>query len=433
MTRPATGNRSTLPPRLRPARGRWRARWYRLVVPVLAATLLAGVTVAARFLEEPNPQAADTLAPTGTGPDGSSELARMLTERGVQIDYVTSLEEAVAAAATGGGVVVFIPRPTLASTQLANAVALRPGDHRVVMVAPEQRHLRRLLAGVTHLGGRWATTTAEPGCAVPEAVAAGTAAVVRERYEGRERDQVCYDGGLVSTQLGYGATAAELYVVGSADPFRNGRIGEHGNAALAVGLLGAYDRVVWAGRLPLDVDFELPEPPELPDQDLPELDPPARQDYRSPTAGLTHLFQGYPAGVLVALVLAALAAALLALARARRMGGPVPEPLPVVVPAAEVVVGRGRLYRRAGARATALAALRADALRRILPAVGLPNAPPPAPEQVTAAVAARTGLPEEQVRGLLYDWEPTTDEELKQAATALDALVARLTDQGGVP
>src|SRR5690606_18767019 len=119
MTRPATGNRSTLPPRLRPARGRWRARWYRLAVPVLAATPLAGVTVAARFLEEPKPQAADTLAPTGTGPDGSSELARMLTERGIQIDYVTSLEEAVAAAATGGGVVVFIPRPTLASTQLA--------------------------------------------------------------------------------------------------------------------------------------------------------------------------------------------------------------------------------------------------------------------------------------------------------------------------
>jgi len=414
---------------MRPARRRWRARWYRLLVPVLVATLLAGVTVAARFLEEPDLRAADTLAPAGTGPDGASELARMLTDRGVRIDYVTSLEEAAVALATGGDSVVFIPRPTLASAELANAAAMQGGNHRVVLVAPEQRHLGPLLAPVDHVGGRWATTTAEPGCAVPEAVAAGTAAVVRERYQGREQDRVCYDGGLVGSQIGYGDTAADLYVVGSADPFRNRRIGEHGNAALAVGLLSAYDRVVWAGRLPLEFDYEPPELPELPDD---ELDPPARSDYRSPAAGLSRLFEGYPAGVVVALVLAALAAGLLALARGRRMGGPVPEPLPVMVPAAEVVAGRGRLYRRAGTRAAALAALRAGALRRILPAVGLPDAPAPAPEQVTAAVAARTGLPEEQVRGLLYDWEPTTDEELTQAATALDALVARLTDQGGV-
>lgn len=428
MTTATTEARRPAPPRPRATRGRWRARWYRVAVPVLAAALLIGGTVAARMLEEPDLRAADTLAPAGTGPDGGSELARLLTAEGVHIDYVTSLEEAVAALGPLGDAVVFIPRPTVSGTRLANAAAVQSGQYRVVMVAPERRHLVLVPTGVRPTGGRWATTTAEPGCTVPEAVAAGTAAVVRQRYEGRDPSRVCYDGGLVADRIGYGASATELFVVGSADPFRNDRISEHGNAALAVGLLAAYDRVVWAGRLPLEIDVDLPS---VPDPALPDLDPPPRRDYRSPTAGLAHLFQGYPDRVIAGLALAALVAALLALARARRMGGPVAEPLPVVVPAAEVVAGRGRLYRRARTRATALSALRADALRRIAPAVGLPHAPPPAPERVVAAVAARTGLPQEQVRELLYDWEPATDEELTQAAAALDALVARLTDQGG--
>ena len=40
------------------------------------------------------------------------------------------------------------------------------------------------------------------------------------------------------------------------------------------------------------------------------------------------------------------AAVLAAAARARRLGAPVAEPLPVLVPATETVTGRGRLYQR---------------------------------------------------------------------------------------
>jgi hypothetical protein len=57
---------------------------------------------------------------------------------------------------------------------------------------------------------------------------------------------------------------------------------------------------------------------------------------------------------------------------ARRLGPPVPEPLPVAVPAAETVTGRGRFYERADARGAALGALQAAARHRILPLLDLP-------------------------------------------------------------
>ena len=64
-------------------------------------------------------------------------------------------------------------------------------------------------------------------------------------------------------------------------------------------------------------------------------------------------------------MLAAAGAVLLALVRARRLGPPVAEPLPVLVPAAESVTGRGRLYERIAAREASLDALRAAAIARM--------------------------------------------------------------------
>ncbi len=63
----------------------------------------------------------------------------------------------------------------------------------------------------------------------------------------------------------------------------------------------------------------------------------------------------------------AVAVVLLALWRARRLGPVVPESLPVVVRAAEATEGRGRMYRRAGARDRAAGRLRAATRTRIVP------------------------------------------------------------------
>lgn len=399
----------------RRTRSRWRRHWYRMVIPFAVFALLVGVTWVARHLEEPNLGDPATLAPAGTGPDGSSRLAGLLAARGVAITHVGDIQQALDALDAGGGAVVFVPKPTTFGAAFATIAAHHPAGHRVVLVAPSTFQL-----GVTGLPvapgrSRWATRAAAPGCAVPEAEAAGRAAVLHHRYAVADPDQVCYRGGLVRTR----ATGSEVFVVGASDPFRNRRIDEHGNARLAVELLAARDRVIWADALPFEADLQ-PQLSELGQPERPEPD-------RTSGSAFGDLFDGYPTVVLVGLALAAVLALLVALALARRLGGPVSEPLPVPVPAAEAVAGRGRLYQRTHGRGVALATLRTAALRRIVRALGLPSAPPPEPGTVVDAVVGRTGLPADQVRRTLYGPEPETDQELANAVAALDALVDAVT------
>lgn len=410
MTVPLAG----APPRRAARSSRWRRRWHRLAIPAAVLMLLVGVTWVARSMEEPDLSDAGTLSPTGTGPDGSSQLAAMLVERGVQIEPVADIRQAERALESGGDAVVFVPKSTFFGAILVRLATYRLADYRVVLVAPSAFEVGLTGLPVTAERPRWASADREPGCTVPEAVAAGRATALRGRYAVEDTSQVCYGGGLVRT----GVAGAEVFVVGSTDPFRNRRIGEHGNAALATGLLAARDRVIWAGALPFEADFDI-------DADLNAPDRGERS--RTRDCGFACMFDGYPQPVVVGLALAGLLALLLAFAFARRLGPPVSEPLPVVVPAAEAVAGRGRLYQRSRGRGVALTALRAAALHRIVPALGLPPAPPPDPETVVAAAAARTGLPPDHVRRTLYGPAPETDEDLANAVAALDALVAAVT------
>ena len=135
-------------------------------------------------------------------------------------------------------------------------------------------------------------------------------------------------------------------------------------------------------------------------------------------------------------VLLLAATLMLAFARGRRLGAPVGEPLPVAVPAAETVRGRGRLYRRAKARAPALATLRAaarDRLTRLLDA-----APDTSDEELARMVAVRTGLSVDDVLATLSasvesDDNAEADAELVRCATALDALVHAVARGPGQP
>ena len=126
-------------------------------------------------------------------------------------------------------------------------------------------------------------------------------------------------------------------LLGAATPLTNERLDDEGNAALALGLLGARARLVWY----------LPSPTDVPAS--------AQQSF----------YDLVPSGVWWGLVQVAVAVLLLALWRARRLGPVVAEPLPVVVRAAETVEGRARLYRRSGARGQAAEALRAGARDRL--------------------------------------------------------------------
>ncbi|MGH3342521.1 MAG: DUF4350 domain-containing protein, partial [Carbonactinosporaceae bacterium] len=181
-------------------------------------------------------------------------------------------------------------------------------------------------------------------------------------------------------------------VVGAADPFTNRRLADAGNAALTLRLLGERPHLVWY---------------------LPSLADTARTRDSS-------FEQLIPAGWKWAFLQVAVGVTLLALWRTRRLGPIVTEPLPVVVRSAETVEGLARLYRRGRARERAAGALRAAALDRVIPLVGLPrHAHAPA---VVDTLATRTGRPAPVVATLLYGAVPGDDPALARLADDLDVL-----------
>jgi hypothetical protein len=444
-----------------------RRRWLRLVVPLAVGVLILIGTTVAHELQGTDPTA---LRPDNSAAHGGSTLAGLLRAGGVTVQEVTKSSDALIAG-YAGNVTVFVPAPDLMHPTYLRMLKLLPASTRVVLVAPSRYALINGLIPVAATGSRWATGAADPDCDLPEARQAGRAAVLHDYYQSTPRTVLsCYREALVGMRVG----EAEVLLVGADDPFRNDRIGELHNAALATGLLSRYPRVVWLdlrhGEPPPGVVSEPPDasrpaaPPSLgtggsPDPDFPTPAgandggnenpgngaPPDAGSNESPPLPVPPQFWAVLAMLAVAVVA-------LAFARARRLGPPVTEPLPVLVRGVETVTGRGRLYRLAKARGPALKALRAAALQRMMPVLDLPAEPGapgrgssggrdgsgpagmPAPSTVVSAVAERTGWDADRVEDLLYGPEPKTDAKLVQAVHDLDALVRdALTDahEGG--
>lgn len=360
----------------------WRAA--RGPVAVVLVVLLTGVLLAVVTGQG----ASDPLDPDGVDPDGSRALAQVLGDQGVTVERVTTFTQVRAAA--GPGDTVLVTAPDLLVEQRARALAALGTD--LVLVAPSDPS--RITAGVE------VAEATEPGvrrpvCDLPAAVRAGPADAGGLAYRvapGRPDVSQCYarDGSPSLVQVADGGRVVTM--LGNPRLLTNDRLAEEGNAALALGLLGAQDRLVW--YLPTVGDV-----------------PPGTQ---------TSFYALVPDSVWWALGQLLVAVVLLALWRARRLGPVVPEPLPVVVRAAETVEGRGRLYRHSGARGRASATLRAASRARLLPVVGLPRlAEPPA---LVDAVAGRTGRPAPDVAALLYGSAPPDDAALVRLAGALDSL-----------
>ena len=385
------------------------------MVPLAATALFWVLALVAHLNEQPDLADPGTLSPTGAGPHGSSLLADRLRAQGVTVIPVTSTDAALSAARRLDAT-IFVPISAYAEWRLIpDLVAMTERDHRIVFVRPGSRW------GIlpADAGSRWATQIVDPGCRLPEAVAAGAAAVHRDIYDGAR----CYGGSLAE----FDYRGLDVIVVGATDPFRNDRIDEAGNSALATGLLSAHGQVIW-------LDVHRFPPVDLPDLDIDAPDVPdyERQDQdRDRTDTGNPLLDSFPERLWVFLILLVGAGVLLAVARGRRLGPPVAEPLPVLVPAAEAVLGRGRLYRRIRARAASLTALRTAAvvrLARVLdPLTRSPErsvlTPGQARDAFVAGIAARAGVPEATVSAILFGPEPEDDQELVLAVADLDRLV----------
>jgi hypothetical protein len=106
-----------------------------------------------------------------------------------------------------------------------------------------------------------------------------------------------------------------------------------------------------------------------------------------------------PPWIVPGLWIAAISTVALVVWRARRLGSPSTEPLPVVVRAIETTQSRGRLYRKSEDRAHAASVLRATAMTRATRRQGIGASRDP--DAVIRSVAHHTGRPQSDVASLI--------------------------------
>ncbi len=373
-----------------------RTLWHRgrlpallVVAALLAAILIAAVTSGGRL---------GSLDPDSVSATGSKALAQILRGQGVEVVRAQGI--AAATQAQEGDTLV-IPGPDYLTVTQAKEL-ISTGADLVVVGATRPEIITTFAPGVSPRDGGPARVR-DPSCSWSPALRAGNAETGGTSY------RVAPEFGLVSVSACYpidgDPTILEALVdgqrvvlIGAPDPLENDRLPVAGNAALALSILGVHPRVVW--HVTSVDDF--------------------------PVEAQKSFWQLVPTWVKTLLIQLGLALVLMALWRARRLGGVVSEPLPVVVRAAEATEGRGRLYRRAGARGRAAERLRVTSRSRLAPLVGLDRAA--APAAVVQAVAGRAGRPEGAVHELLYGDPPSDDAGLVALADRLDSLEREVRD-----
>ncbi|MDF2710127.1 MAG: hypothetical protein K0R62_5779 [Nonomuraea muscovyensis] len=371
-----------------PASPTARSIWRSVRVAVLLGVLIVATAVAGVLLGS-GERASRPLDPDDTSLAGAKALAQLLHARGVTVDRVDSVEDARAAAGQGGRLLLITDATAFDEVRLAAI----PGDRLIV---GDVYGLDDLAPGVRPLSGTPRERSREPGCPLRAATAAGSAFMGSAAFTAPAGATGCYPAGEGWTLVSYPNAGGTTTVVGSGSFLTNQRLDEDGNAALALNLIGSAEAVTW-----------LVEPETPPTGDL------------AGTEGAS-VYDLMPESVPWAVGMAAVTVLVVALWRGRRLGPVVTERLPVVVRAAETVEGRGRLYRARRARARAAESLRAAAVDRLVPRLGLGSGA--ARHEVVAALAVRTGLDAQQVDAALYGPAPADDAGLVALARYLDSV-----------
>ena len=361
---------------------------------ILAVGLLLIVTVVGTLTESQHSET--PFAIDNPKHDGAQALARLLRQEGVSVETVRSQEAAVRAAQPGTAVALL---DAGLLTEDERSELARTGADVVVVGA-----LYQDLSGLTDPVELTSSGQSAPADTVltsqcPDADAAAAESMAGSRGSvqlGEGTDATgCFPIAQGEDRTGYAyaidATGGggALRVIADADVITNSRLAEAGHAALAIRALGHHEHVVWfdASQQQIPTVWDtVSTPPWMP----------------------VLLAQG------VVIVCA------LAVVRGRRFGRIVAEDLPVVVHAAETTRGRGRLYRRAGARDRAAETLRSATALRLSRRLGLPRA---AERDAVAHAAARaTGWPPRLVGDLLCGPVPSNDRALAGLAVQLDRL-----------
>lgn len=340
-------------------------------VLAVGVVLLAGVTA----------RTTEPLDPDNPAPGGAQAVARTLADRGVDVDVARSADQLEALTVTASTTVLVV-RPSLLGERTADRLVdhARPGRLVVAGAGP----------GVTGLLGTDASPSSvtvgegrEADCSDPRLAGLRIEVDTATAYSGGG----CFGGNggaLVTDRAG-------LVLLGADQVLTNDQVLRADNAAVALRLLGQHERLVWY---------------------VPSVDD-LLGDEGGGVAGQL------PRWLRPGLVVVLLATIGLVLWRGRRLGPLATEPLPVVVTAIETTRSRGRLYRRAGDRAHAAAALRAGARARAADRLRSPDE-----AALVRDVARTTGRPVAEVAVLLATDAPPppNDHDLITLAGALAEL-----------
>jgi len=326
------------------------------------------------------------FSPDSTDRNGAKALSTLLEDHGVD---VTGTYDLVDAQGPGSGRTLLVAAGGSLDRYDWQRID-RAGWSHLVLIQPSRIALRIFAPGVES-AGVLPEDSRSGGCELPAAVKAGTATVTGTTYSIPASADGCYGDGIHSSVVRLEENGRIVDIVGTPRSFTNHLLAEDGNAALALNLIGTHPELVW--YLP---EFENDDPAEGGGDPV------------------------VPPWVRYVAWMAAFAVLVIAFWRGRRLGPVVPEPLPVIVHAAETTEGRARLYRRSRARDRAAAALRESALGRLQGLHGIGRRTEPA--AVVATVASRTGRDPMALHHLLYGPPPTDDAALLNLSRELDSL-----------
>jgi hypothetical protein len=338
------------------------------------------------------------LGPADPSPAGAKAVVEVLRAQGVDVVEARTLERATDDVA--GATVLLFDELGLLDDAAVTELAASAG--RLVVVEPDFAALRALAPGVRHAGAATGPID-DVACDLPTAVRAGELSAGQRLFTVDDQARAagwsgCFaEDEAFAVATGPSDAGADVTFVGSRTVFANADVDEAGNAALALGLTGADERLVWY----------LPGPSDAP--------------AGGPT--LAELTPGWVSPVLVLAVIVTIAAGVW---RGRRLGRLVVEDLPVTVPSGETTEGRARLYAASSARTHALDQLRIGTIRRIATSLGLPRSA--SADDVAVAAASATGGDARAVTALLIGQRPEGDRALVDLAVELDRLERRVHD-----
>lgn len=324
-----------------------------------------------------------SLSPKDPSPRGAKALAEVLRHQGVTVTSTDGMSQTRNAVTDPSNTTIFVldTNGYLTTKALHDLAGL--SSHLIIM-SPSFDQLDAVAPQIA-LAGR-VSGTVKADCALPFVQRAESMDATGTGY--RVTDPTanateCFDSGdNVYSIVEVRSDGNRVTVIGTAKAFSNEFVLEGGNAAVALGLLGETQNLVWL---------------------VPTIDE-ASGPAGDTVAELTPL---WVSAVVTLMIFAAIAAAFW---RGRRFGPLVVEALPVTVRASETMRGRARLYQKSGDYLHTLDALRMGTIERLAVLCGLPRVA--TVDDVIRAVAHATKRQSADIANILRDVYPSNDTQL---------------------